>query len=171
MNGIDVTGLSAAQIARIEREPSQMDVGPDGILHPVISRQKKRTPQIVVKIKEGSPADRLQKRWGAKILKNDGDINYKGFPANELAKRILRREKGDARDNLYDQLGEKYLTKFLEKISSTKLKLQSKKELRADILKFQGKPAEKTSRQMALAKKLKKAKKSKTIVGPVPSPV
>ncbi len=144
-SAIDVTGLSSRQIEQIERAPTMMQVGADGIGHPVVSSHGKGR-QTVVRVKLNERNKRLVDRFGERIFTDGGKVNYKAFPADELLKRMVRR-KGDSRENMFEQLGKKYMAKLLDKIPKSELKLDTKKELKKDVRKFLGLSAEKTTKQ------------------------
>lgn len=156
---IDVTGLTERQINELERNPSGLNIGSDGIAHPDARPKHARASKEVIHVKDCDKNVSLVKRFGDKIFNDQGKLNYKAFPAEELLKRMVRR-KGDSRENLFEQLGKPYMSRLLTRIPKSELKLKTKKVLKNNIRKFLGLGVEKTHKQKSKDKKAKSEKRS-----------
>lgn len=144
---VDITGLSAREVEAIEKNPELCHQSADGVLHPPSNMGGKK----IVKIKLLKPPTKavqalVDKYPGVKVLTNDGKVNYRKLPTDELLRRMVRR-KGDARENMFEQLGKPFCLKLVDKgLPKSELKLKTKAELKKQIWRWAYKPADKKPR-------------------------
>jgi hypothetical protein len=140
---VDITRLSPSEVAAIESNPEQCVQGENGVFHAPSNMVRKK----VIKIKLTKATKALVERYpGVKVLTNDGKVNYRKLPTDEVLRRMVRR-KGDARENMFEQLGKPYCLKLVEKgLPKSDLKLKTKGELKKQIWRWAYKPADKKPR-------------------------
>ncbi len=163
MQPVDITGLSAAQVARLENNPEQhVREGANGIGMPVGFGPVNNT----VKVKGNAKNRSLLSKFGDKVFSTSGKLVVKRLPRDEILKRLQRR-KGESRENLLMQLGVEYVSKLYksEAINESDMKASTKKELNHACCKFTGispkKTAEEKRRSREQKKKQKKENKEK----------
>lgn len=140
---VDITSLSPSEVAAIESNPAQCMPDANGVFQPPSNIVKKK----VIKIKLNKATKALVEKYpGVKVVTNDGKINYRKLPTDEVLRRMVRR-KGDARENMFEQLGKAYCLKLVEKgLPKSDLKLKTKAELKKQIWRWAYKPADKKPR-------------------------
>lgn len=174
VTAVDVTGMSQADIDRLETQPSRMFIDDNGIARPShvattqplsITRihatpKAQARPLPSIKVKDTKKNRELMDKYGDRIFDQRGKMNYKALPTDVLLGKLVRR-KGDSRKNLLEVLDKPFCRKLLDKIPKSELKYKSKNELKKDIRKFVGLAAEKTTRQKKKEKEERKDKKHK----------
>jgi hypothetical protein len=159
MQPVDITGLSNAQISRLENDPSRhVQVGANGIGMPVNFGPQAR----VVGVKNLPKNAAILAKFGDKVFSNSGKLVLKRLPKEEILKRLQRR-KGTSRVNLLTQLGEEYVTKFYlsDIINESDMKLETKTELNGACCKFTGISPKKTAEEKRKAREQRKLKQKK----------
>lgn len=151
METIDVTGLSDREVASLveghPRPTKKINIPMPG---------KNKTKEIIVK--DTKQNQKLLEKYGEKIFTADGRINYKNMPVDDLCKKLMRRSVR-SRNDLFDNLGEKFTKSLIKRVSKTSLKLKSKDTLKNNIRKFLGWKPEKNVRKSKDKKENKSEKK------------
>jgi len=157
MQAVDVTGLTANQIARVESNP-EMHVreGPNGIGMPV-----NFGPQNVTQVRGNQKNRSLLAKFGDKVFNTEGKLVLKRLPRAEILKRLQRR-KDSSRENLLAQLGEEYVIKLYNSnaINESDMKLETKRDLNKACCKFAGISPKKTAEEKRKSREAKKRSKA-----------